>query len=105
MSRDQQKGQQCPNRNHLENSPVRYDGASPENGPKYLTLSGPYHGLPDEAAGFFPVFLMEILPLPKSSDEDGATFTAIPANDGEERAIVEAAILLRRKKRQLWLCL
>ncbi|KAK2985766.1 hypothetical protein RJ640_025774 [Escallonia rubra] len=67
------------------------DGDSPENGPKYLTRSGPYHGLPDETA-LLAVFLMETLPLPKSSDTDGATFTALPAKDGEERAMVEAAI-------------
>ncbi|KAK6917214.1 LOW QUALITY PROTEIN: hypothetical protein RJ641_017965, partial [Dillenia turbinata] len=62
-------------------------GGSPDNGPKYLTRSGPYHGLPGET-GLGPVFLMETLPVPRTS---GASFTTFPANDGEERAIVEAA--------------
>ncbi|KAK2985762.1 LOW QUALITY PROTEIN: hypothetical protein RJ640_025770 [Escallonia rubra] len=74
-------------------------GDSPENGPKYLTLSGPYHGLPDETA-LLAVFLMVTLPLPKSSDADGATFTALPAKDGEERAIVEAAISKRNDREE-----
>ena len=30
--------------------------------------------------------------MPKSSDVAGVSFTAFPAKDGEERAIVEAAI-------------
>ncbi|KAK2994993.1 LOW QUALITY PROTEIN: hypothetical protein RJ640_030040 [Escallonia rubra] len=35
---------------------------------------------------------METLPLPRSSDAAGATFTAFPAKDGEDRAIVDEAI-------------
>ena len=71
---------------------MRYDGASPENGPRYLTRSGPYHGLPDGATFFADVvFLIETRPFPKSSDPEGAVFTACPAK-GEERAMVEAAI-------------
>ena len=37
------------------------------------------------------VFLMETHPT-SSSGVDRATCTALPANDGEERAIIEAAI-------------
>ena len=37
------------------------------------------------------IFLMETRPTP-SSEVDVATCTALPANDGEERAIVEKAI-------------
>ena len=39
------------------------------------------------------VFLMETRPLPMSSEEAGLSFTAFPANEGEERAIVVAAIV------------
>ncbi|KAK2972480.1 hypothetical protein RJ640_013393 [Escallonia rubra] len=67
------------------------DGDSPENGPKYLTRSGPYHGLPDET-GLVAVFLMETRPLPRSSEADGAALTAFPEKDGEERVMVEEAI-------------
>ncbi|GAA5202555.1 hypothetical protein GCM10023322_84290 [Rugosimonospora acidiphila] len=35
---------------------------------------------------------MLILPLPTRSGVEGESFTAFPAKDGEERAIVEAAI-------------
>ena len=38
------------------------------------------------------VFLMVIRPT-LSSEVDGASCTALPANDGEERAMVEAAIV------------
>ena len=37
-------------------------------------------------------FLMDTRPLPISSEEEGVSFTAFPANEGEERAIVEVAI-------------
>ncbi|KAG5613833.1 hypothetical protein H5410_013657 [Solanum commersonii] len=74
-------------------------GASPENGPKYLTRSGPYHGLPEEAGlALAAVFLMVILPFPVISEKDGESFTAFPAKVEEERAIVEAAIVRSRMK-------
>lgn len=70
---------------------MRYDGASPENGPRYLNRSGPYHGLLDGAA-LVAVFLMETLPLLTSVDVEGTDCTVCPAKEGEDRAIVEAAI-------------
>jgi hypothetical protein len=48
------------------------------------------HGLPEEAC-LVAVFLTETRPTP-SSRVNGATHIALPANDGEERAIVEATI-------------
>lgn len=48
------------------------------------------HGLPEET-GLEAAFLMETLPFPAFSAA-GESFTACPAKDGEERAIVEAAI-------------
>jgi hypothetical protein len=62
------------------------------NGPKYLTRSDPYHGLPDGPFGLATVFLIVTRPLPRTSDAAGERFTAFPAKAGEERAIVEAAI-------------
>ena len=57
-----------------------------------MTRSGPYHGLPEDT-GLRAVFLMEILPLPMSSEAaEGVSFTALPANEGEERAIVAAIV-------------
>ncbi|KAL4563706.1 hypothetical protein LXL04_027751 [Taraxacum kok-saghyz] len=64
-----------------------------QNGPRYFTRSGPYHGLPDGATFFAAaVFLIETRPLPKSSELEGAVFTACPAK-GDERAMLEAAIV------------
>ena len=51
----------------------------------------PYHGLPEETC-LAAVFLMETRPFPKSSEPDGAVFTAWPVK-GEDRAMVEAAIV------------
>ncbi|KAG5591746.1 hypothetical protein H5410_042260, partial [Solanum commersonii] len=69
-------------------------GASPENGPKYLTRSGPYHGLPEETGlALAAVFLIVNLPFPVISEEDGESLTAFPTNVDEERAIVAAAIV------------
>ncbi|CAA7388504.1 unnamed protein product [Spirodela intermedia] len=67
------------------------EGASPEKGPRYLTRSGPYQGLPEEMGfGLAAVFLMVILPSPRTSEVAGASFTACPAKEGEERAMVAA---------------
>jgi hypothetical protein len=46
-------------------------GGSPENGPKYLTRSDPYHGLPDGPFGLATVFLIVTRPLPRTSDAAG----------------------------------
>jgi hypothetical protein len=54
------------------------------------TQSGPYHRLQEEAC-LVAIFIMETRPTP-SSEGDRATCTALLANDGEERAIVEATI-------------
>ncbi|KAG5622185.1 hypothetical protein H5410_007403 [Solanum commersonii] len=72
-------------------------GDSPENGPKYLTRSGPYHGLLDEA-DLATAFLIVILPFPVISEAEGESFTACPAKEGEERAIVEAAMIYIKRK-------
>lgn len=44
---------------------------------------------------------MLTLPLPRSSVEEGVSLTAFPASDGEERAIVEAAIVTKKKRKWL----
>ncbi|KAG5622182.1 hypothetical protein H5410_007400 [Solanum commersonii] len=72
-------------------------GDSPENGPKYLTRSGPYHELLDEA-DLETAFLIVILPFPVISEEDGESLTACPEKEGEERAIVEAAMVYNKRK-------
>ncbi|KAG5613838.1 hypothetical protein H5410_013662 [Solanum commersonii] len=78
--------------NHLQLTVLRKN--SPENGPKYLTRSGPYHGLPEEdGLALVAIFLMVTLPFPVISEEDGESFTALPAKEEEERAIVEVAII------------
>ncbi|KAG5614421.1 hypothetical protein H5410_014245 [Solanum commersonii] len=64
-----------------------------KNGPKYLTRSGPYHGLPEETGlALVTVFLIMTFPFLVISEEDGESFTTFPAKEGEDRAIVEAAI-------------
>ncbi|CAA6671375.1 unnamed protein product [Spirodela intermedia] len=73
---------------------VPAEGASPEKGPRYLTRSGPYQGLPEETGlGLAAVFLMEILPSPRTSEAAGASLTAFPAREGEERAMAQALLL------------
>ncbi|KAK2968925.1 hypothetical protein RJ640_013456 [Escallonia rubra] len=52
---------------------------------------GLYHGLPDETT-LLALFLMETLPLPVISEVVGITCTAFPTKDGEEKAIVTAAM-------------
>ncbi|WP_186436071.1 hypothetical protein [Klebsiella pneumoniae] len=47
---------------------------------------------------------MVILPSPRSSDADGPSFTALPAKEGDERAMVAAAMIgiiqLRKKNKK-----
>ena len=43
-------------------------------------------------ASMVAILLMMTRPIP-SSGVDGASYTALPANDGEERAMVETAIV------------
>uniref|UniRef100_A0A3Q7F276 Uncharacterized protein n=1 Tax=Solanum lycopersicum TaxID=4081 RepID=A0A3Q7F276_SOLLC len=76
-------------------------GDSPENGPKYLTRSGPYHGLLD-GADLATAFLIVILPFPEISEAEGESFTACPAKEGEERAIVAAAIVFISREKFLF---
>lgn len=72
---------------------MRYDGDSQENGPKYLTRSGPYHGLPDDTfLDLAAVLSMVTRPSPIRVDEDGLSLTAWPTKEGKERAIVDEAI-------------
>ncbi|KAK2985731.1 hypothetical protein RJ640_000411, partial [Escallonia rubra] len=52
---------------------------------------GSYHGLPDETT-LLAFFLMETLPLLVISEAVGVICTAFPIKDGEERAIVAAAM-------------
>lgn len=54
-------------------------------------------GYMDETGlGLAAVFRMVTLPSPKSSDNIGASVTACPAREGEESAIVEAAIDIKK---------
>ncbi|KAL4563705.1 hypothetical protein LXL04_027750 [Taraxacum kok-saghyz] len=64
-----------------------------QNGPRYFTRSGPYHGLPDGATFLAAAdFLIETRPAPISSELEGHVFTACPAK-GDESAMLEAAIV------------
>jgi hypothetical protein len=55
--------------------------------------SGPYHGLPEETFFLVAVFLIVILPTPRS-EVDGESLIAFPTKEEEERAIDEAAIVV-----------
>jgi hypothetical protein len=57
-----------------------------------LARSGPYHGLPEETFFLVVVFLIVILPTPRSG-VDGESLIAFPTNVEEERDIVEVAIV------------
>ena len=59
----------------------------------YPYLDRTIYGLPDEMLlGLAAVFRMVTFPSPNNSEVEGTTFTAWPANEAEERAIVEAVI-------------
>nr|GEV06545.1 transposase (putative), gypsy type [Tanacetum cinerariifolium] len=57
-----------------------HEGDSPENGPKYLTRSGPYQRLLDGAA-LGAVYLMDIFPFLAFVDAYGMDFRTCPARD------------------------
>ncbi|KAK2973272.1 hypothetical protein RJ640_009727 [Escallonia rubra] len=79
----QESSEHCPPRvDHLKLAVL---GESP------TTLSGPYHGLPDETT-LLAFFLMETLPLPVIFEAVGVICTAFSTKDGEERAIVDATM-------------
>ncbi|KAL5862788.1 hypothetical protein ACOSQ3_000302 [Xanthoceras sorbifolium] len=65
---------------------------------KMGNVSGPYHGLPDEACfclGLATVFLMVTRPSPsRMLEAAGESFTACPAREGDARDMVEVAIVL-----------